>query len=152
LLYHLIRLIRDGSEPIQGAVEIGFEHAYGSKLFDELLSIMSAEATEITPECAMQFQNALSHGFKCSKSVSKKSSTINSKSRKVPAKHDELIACRVELDPSTWVCPVTGTQQHIASLSPAQKKALHDDLFQSVKDYKSLEEANKLNQFSQWLE
>ena len=97
------------------------------------------DAVEINPESATQLENALSLGHR------KNSATI-SPLRKL------LIATRVTLDPSTWLCPVNKTRQHLVSLHQSKKKQLHDDLLELVKDHMSSKAAKKLKLLSEWLE
>mmetsp|Transcript_6199 Transcript_6199/g.11077 ORF Transcript_6199/g.11077 Transcript_6199/m.11077 type:complete len:571 (+) Transcript_6199:132-1844(+) len=146
---------RNDALPIEGAVDIGYTHACGPKLFDEIASDMAAEALEITPECATQLQKALLSSASAHSTIAATSISSMEKQlppTQIPAKHNELVASRVDLDPSTWICPVTETQQHLVSLDPIKKKQLHDDLLELVKDHMSSKAANKLKDFSDWLE
>ena len=76
---------------------------------------------------------------------------------------NELAACRISLDRSTGVCPVTNAQQRLIILEPSQRKQLHDDLlnlsteqsakFAGRKVYDSPTRAREqLQLFSDWLD
>ena len=112
---------------------------------------LAAEAVEITPENAEQLQRGLKLGFKDFNTSTDMDSLIRSSQAEggqLPATHDELIARRVSLDPTTWTCDITRTQHHIVSMSRDQLNTLCDDIFESADE----ETCKKLLVFLTWLE
>lgn len=142
---------REDSKPIDGAIDIGYKHACGTQLFDEINSELANVAVAITKESATQLQNAICKGFKGTPMYRNKPVSQSDRLEQFPARHDEVVATRVRLDTSTCYCSVTKTQQHIASLSPEQKKIFYDDVLASVKDSHGHEAERRLKEFAEWL-
>ncbi|EJK63364.1 hypothetical protein THAOC_15979, partial [Thalassiosira oceanica] len=76
------------------------------------------------------------------------------------ARPNEVVACRVNLDRSTGVCPVTSAVQRLILLGPDERSRLHDDLLDlsaeqfeafSREDGKGRYARDELRSFSDWL-
>eukprot|EP00571_Detonula_confervacea_P017315 CAMPEP_0172298480 /NCGR_PEP_ID=MMETSP1058-20130122/1116_1 /TAXON_ID=83371 /ORGANISM="Detonula confervacea, Strain CCMP 353" /LENGTH=981 /DNA_ID=CAMNT_0013007755 /DNA_START=554 /DNA_END=3496 /DNA_ORIENTATION=- len=128
----------ENSPPIEGAIDLGYNHSHGPGLFDELATEMASDALEITSASARRLYNSLAIGFQ-SESNFDNENTIVSTLKEVhplvsmpltnqPTKSDEVVASKVSLNRSTGICPVTNAQQRLIILEPDQRQQLHDDL------------------------
>lgn len=119
-----------------------------------MLSDVAGQRREITPATAIQMQNALVQQFGSMYPPPRHGepsvwSTFDVPLRNMPAKANELLACRVEVDPSTWVCPVTKVRLRPKSLGAEKRKQMHGNLMAMVREQSTLVE--HLQSFSKWL-
>ena len=120
---------------------------------------MAAQAWEITPSSAMRLHNALVKEFENLYPPEKESTVISTLKewntsediavRDLPVKDNELLACRVEIDPSNWICPVTNTQLRSYSFKPANRKQIEENILDLVQKQSVL--VKELKKFSDWL-
>lgn len=156
----------ENSSPIEGALDLGLQHASGPELFDELVSEMADDVLEISSASASRLHNALAIGFKeqPKKNNLKEMHPLASMplSQK-PAGRNELVACKIALDRSNGICPVTNAQQRLIVLEPPQRRQLHDDLLKLSREQfakyvgrredESIDKATEeLQKFSDWLD
>jgi len=172
----------DDSPPIEGAIDLGYDHSHGPALFDELATEMAADALEITSSSARRLYNALAIGFP-NESSSPSSNPENQDTDVVVstlkevhplmsmpitrqlANGNTLVASRVSLDRSTGVCPVTEAQQRLVVLEEDQRGQLHNDLLDlsteqftkfagkmKGKDSADNKAREELQSFSDWLD
>ena len=156
----------DNSSPIEGALDLGLQHASGPELFDELLSEMADDVLEISSASASRLHNALAIGFKeqPKKNNLKEMHPLASMPlSQNPADSNELVACKIALDRSNGICPVTNAQQRLIVLEPSQRRQLHDDLLKLSREQfakyvgrrqdESVDRATEeLQKFSDWLD
>lgn len=126
---HVIAGIAEGgcfaasAEPIEGAKELGYRNPAGPGLFNELCSEMAAEVTEVPESSGKKLYNGLARGSP--KSNLKETSPLAplrvTDDRAPP---NELLACRVHIDPATGVCPRTGVTLRLIQLEDSQKEKL----------------------------
>ncbi len=162
----------DDSTPIEGAQDLGYNNSCGPQLFDEIATEMAGDVLEMSSGSARRMYNSLATGFQSD--ASDNDDPVISTLKEVhplmsmpltnqSAKHNEVVACRVSLDRSTGVCPVTNAQQRLMMLEPEQRKSLHDDLlslsteqfakFAGRKQSESPDKAREeLQKFSDWLD
>ena len=120
--------------------------------FDEILA---SNAREISQSSAIRLHNSLGKVFpnQNSSSPSKWNHGKDIPIRHVPAEDNELLVCKAEIDPSTWICKVTNKQlysySYSRSLAPAKQKLLYEDLLALGQKQSSL--VNELMKFSDWL-
>ena len=153
------------ASPIKGTSELGLVHGSGPELFNELVSEMADDVLEISSASANRLQNALATGFKDQPGHNLKEihSLASIPISHQPAEPDEVVACRIVLDRSSGICPVTDAQQRLLVLEQSQRRQLHDDLlalsreqfskFAGKRDDENPERAaEELQKFSDWLD
>ena len=135
---------------------------------------MAAEVLEISSSSARRLYNSLAVGFQSDcldnndghsiVSTLKEAHPLMSMSlTRQLAERNELVACRISLDRSTGLCPVTQAQQRLIILEPDQRTQLHNDLLklsteQSAKfagrkaDDSPTRAQEQLQLFSNWLD
>ncbi len=126
-------------------------------LFDEIAADMSSEVGAISSSLAIALHNTLMNEFSnlydkesgVSSSLTKWDKLNCPKLRKTTAKVNELLAYRVRIDPSTWVCNATGTQLNKTLLTKAQRAILLEDIFFLSKQQPSL--VSELHKFVKWM-
>jgi hypothetical protein len=145
---------------------LGLQHASGPELFDELVSEMADDVLEISSASASRLHNALAIGFKeqPKKNNLKEMHPLASMPlSQNPADSNELVACKIALDRSNGICPVTNAQQRLIVLEPSQRRQLHDDLLKLSREQfakyvrrrqdESVDRATEeLQKFSDWLD
>ena len=121
----------------------------GQKLFNEVVADLAAQNCEISQHSAINLHNALSKEHQSTLSEWKPS-------QDVPVRHaianneNELLACRGQIDPSTWICKATNIQLHTQSLDGAQREQLYDDILDLGQNQSTL--VKELRNFSDWME
>ena len=115
----------------------------GAKLFDEIVSDMAAQVSEISSSsCATRLQIALEKDY----NILNETNTTQIS----PTKHEKLLTGRVQIDPLTLSCPLTGVQMSSSStLSAGERKKMHDDILTLANMESSL--AFEMNMFLDWL-
>ena len=157
------------STPIECAKDIGYENECGPNLFNELLNEMSEDVLEISSASARRLHNALVVGFESEKAM-KLPKPIHSLAGVVLnnelAEDDELVASRVSIASKTGLCPRSGIRLRLIKLDKSHRSQLHSQLmnlsgeryqeFTQKKKFIRAEDknyaANRLNDFSNWLE
>ena len=110
---------------------------------------MAAQNSEIPQHSAIHLHNVLSKEYQSTLPEWKPS-------QDVPVRHakandeNELLACRVQIDPSTWICNVTNMQLHTQSLDEAKREQLYDDILDLGQNQSTL--VKELQKFSDWME
>ena len=121
------------------------------KLFDKVARGMINQTGSISPSSAKHLHNIL---VKKAAHFSQKGIDCDSPEdildRNTPAKVNELLSCRVEIDPVTSVCPVTGYSLDDHSLTREQRKMILDDILLIGEKHSSL--VKQLETFSDWLQ
>ena len=147
--------LHEDSDPIEGATtRLGFANACGPGLFDEVCGEMAADCLEITSASARRLSNAFAGGFAGYRprgggdgegsedgedsDEPSRTAVVSRIEEANPLKDmplsrrnappNEVVACRVNLDRSTGVCPVTSAVQRLILLGPDERSRLHDDL------------------------
>ena len=149
--------------PIKGAQKNGLRHACGVKLFDEIAANMASQVGEITPSSAMLLHNALAKAFESEPTTPSELRIVSTLQeleplesiieRRRPAKGNELLACRVDIQPSTWVCPVSNTQlRPYLPMEPAKREQMYDDLIALARAQENAASLDELKKFSDWLQ
>ncbi len=155
----------NNSTPIEGALGLGLNHASGPELFDELVSEMANDVLEISSASASRLHNALAIGFKDrpENNLKEMHPLASMPISRQPAQSNEVVACRISLDRSSGICPVTQAQQRLLVLEPSQRRQLHDDLLKLSReqfakfagkreDETEERAAEELQKFSDWLD
>ncbi len=150
------------AKDIENVRDLGYKHASGPELLDEVLNEMSEDVLEITSASARRLYNAIATGFHGVEGVDLK--PINSLGGLVmnnaTAKADELIASRVSIGATTGICPRSGAKLQLIKLQRDQRQQLHQGLLElaatSYEEYSgninSINIAEKnLNAFADWL-
>jgi len=150
--------------PIEGALDLGLNYESGPELFDELVAEMADDVLEISSASASRLHNALAIGFKerPENNLKEMHPLASMPISRQPAESNEVVACRISLDRSSGICPVTQAQQRLIVLEPSQRRQLHDDLltlsgeqfskFAGKRDDEAPERATEeLQKFSDWL-
>eukprot|EP00986_Skeletonema_menzelii_P007083 scaffold2736_cov212-Skeletonema_menzelii.AAC.3 len=153
------------SPPIQGISDLGLDNESGPELFNELVSEMADDVLEISSASASRLHNALAVGFKGrpENNLKEMHPLASMPVSRQPAESNEVVACRISLDRSSGICPVTNAQQRLLVLEPSQRRQLHDDLlslsrdqfvkFAGKREDESPERAaEELQKFSDWLD
>ena len=123
----------------------------GAKLFDEIAAGLATRSCEISSSSAIKLHNTIISSLK---ELGPSESGIPV--RDVPAMNAEVLACRVQIDPSTWICPVTNAQLISSGLEPSMRKQLHDDIIDlgrkiSGSKKKKAAAVAELKKFSDWM-
>ena len=124
-------------------------NARGQKLFDEVTADLATQNCEISQHSAIHLHNVLSKEHQSTSPEWKPS-------QDVPIRHamanneNELLAYRVQIDPSTWICKATNIQLHTQSLDGAQREQLYDDIMDLGQNQSTL--VKELRKFSDWME
>lgn len=141
----------------------------GVELFDEIASDMSDQAYKITKSSALQLHNALAKGSDNLYTNNSESSVISNLAewnesedvpvRDIPAKSNELLACRAVIDPFTGVCNVTNTQLRNKSLTQPEKRRMFQDILVlgeneelAGKKRMKVSAVKELRKFADWME
>ncbi len=162
------------SKPMEGAKDEGFTHDCGPKFFNELITHMSEDVLEISSASARRLYNALAIGMRHKKftnQIKSIHSLAGVAEENDEAEPNDLVASRVTVEKSTGKCPRSGVTLRLITLEKTQRQQLHQGLLELSKD--RFEEFNKdmggarmrknpennndwaaekLNQFSKWLE
>lgn len=156
------------SEPMEGAKEVGYKHECGPNFFDELITQMSEDVLEISGASARRLYNALADGMQHQKftnqikSIHSLAGVVQENDKAGP---NDLIASRVAVGKSTGQCPRSGIKLRLITLERKQRQQLHHSLLElstnRFEEFNSTRRksdrsddyaAEKLNQFSAWLE
>ncbi len=153
------------SPSIEGISDLGLHNESGPELFDELVSEMADDVLEISSASASRLHNALAIGFKDrpENKLKEMHPLASMPVSRQPAESNEVVACRIKLDRSSGICPVTEAQQRLLVLEPSQRRQLHEDLlslsreqfskFAGKRDDETPERAaEELQKFSDWLD
>jgi len=103
----------------------------GAKLFDEIVTEMADDILEISCDCATKIRNGFAAGFfglETAKNLSEVPYDCALAPVKVMAPDNELVACRVIIDPETTLCPRTNTKLRLILLDEDQKDHVHSTL------------------------
>jgi hypothetical protein len=114
------------ADPIEIA-ELGYSPTAGPALLDQIVAEMAKEAIEIPEAFGKQLRNALAKGFPDS-NLEETNSFAPLKLTKARSPVDDLIACRVFIEPSTGECPVTGVKLRLIHLTEQEKEKLQKSL------------------------
>lgn len=111
---------------------------------------MSNQNYEISPSSAGALYNAFFPGSE-QDSDSERAASKGVPLKNVPARDDEILSCRVEVDPVTRVCAVTGTKlQQYGYLHAEERERLRKDFLDSVREQSS-QAVEHLGAFENWL-
>ena len=117
----------ENADPIDGAVDLGYENASGPGLFDELCSEMASEIIEVPETAGKKLYNSLARGFPGS-NLTETTSLAPLRITNVDAVSDDLFAGRVRVEPTTGVCPRTGVKLRLVHLTESQREKLVSSL------------------------
>ena len=159
------------SQALEGAKEVGYQHGYGAKFFDELATEMAEDVLEITGASARRLYNSLAEGMnhdEFSNDIEPIHSLAGVAQDSDPATPNDLIASRVAIEKSTGQCPRSGVKLRLIKLKEHERKQLHSGLLELSEDrFEEFHQvrnqgpkhsqwqnnaAAHLNRFSQWLE
>lgn len=122
-------LFHESATPVEGAKELGFSSGSGPSLFNELVTDMAQEVIEIPSSCAQRLCNAFLEGFPVSGSAAEKSGSLSPLKPAVDrAASDEMVACRVSIDPKTGACPRSGATLRLISLNQNEREQLRESV------------------------
>jgi hypothetical protein len=159
---------KSNSKPLEGAHKLGYRHAKGAELFDELVTEMSEDVLEISAASARRLHNALVEGLE-GEYFSDVAEPIHSLGgvvvRNEKAGDNDLVTSRVLIEKSTGYCPRTGVTLKLIKLEKDQQDQLHESLLELSKtrfeEFTGKNEirlqandeyaAEKLNEFAVWL-
>lgn len=156
---------RKDAQDVDGICDLGYIHASGPELFDELLNEMAEDVLEITSASARRLYNAIATGFEGVEGVELKpiDSLGGLVTNNVKAEKNELIASRVTIGETTGICPRSGAKLQLIKLQRDERQQLHQSLLQLAtsrfeefsgddRDGDSMDYAERsLNSFADWL-
>ena len=165
LPFYLQILIRPDAKDVESAHELGYNHAAGPALFDELMQEMADEVLEISSASARRLYNAIVEGFQEEDDYNTNLKPIHSLGGLIvdntKAKSDELIASRVAVGETTGNCHRSGVKLKLINLEKPERKQLHSSLIELSKtrfeefsrgNHSNADYAEKhLNTFADWL-
>jgi hypothetical protein len=112
------------SNPIEGALELGYSAACGPKLFDRLARDMSEDVLEITSASARRLYSAFESAYEgqaAAKKLVKMHPLAPLSIDNEPAEDGELIVSRVMVDSDNAVCPRSGATLRLINLEPDER-------------------------------
>ena len=133
---------RPDSQPIDGAVELGYNPAFGSGLLDALITDMAKDVLDISEDMAKSLQRGFAKGFEDKRLIALKD-TNRLEPLTLPCKPQTMIADRVTVDIDTGICAVTNSTLRLIVLEDQERSHVHDTLIQMAR-VKSIEYTSKL--------
>lgn len=157
------------AKPIEGAMEYGFTVASGPRLFDEIASEMAEEMLELTEYAAKILFDSFRLGYTDDPDgiVLETDEAIS----QCIELDERLLVGRVRVNDTTAVCPESGAQLRLFTLTDNQRRHVHDQLLEmagsqheefgeTLKKRGKIRETdprdgnyaiNELSKFSEWL-
>jgi hypothetical protein len=149
--YLLIALLcfSNGSRHLDDPSALGYTHASGPGLLDDLFYDMSQHVESISSASVMRLRRALIRGFNVNCSVeSRNSSLVPLQAAKEGEDPRKLLADRVSVDPSTGFCARSGVTLRQIGLDRKQKKQMTERLLKNVH---SPHKVKIMKEFCDWL-
>lgn len=155
---------RKNSNPIDGAIDLGYSVSCGPKLFDEIVQEMAEDVLEVSSASARRLYNALAIGFKdehMARNLKEMHSLAGMAHLNKSASANELVASRVTVDEKTAICPRTGATLRLIMLEQDEKSKLKLSLqelasIELVKFSKGKADSKRaveeLDHFADWLD
>jgi len=128
---------RFDSEPIDGAIDIGYSHGFGPDLLDQLLSDISADILEITNACVNRIRNSITvgfHGLDMAKNLSKIPYDCQLAPVTNIATNGELVASRVTVNNTSGSCPRTNVKLKLITLEKKHRDQIKETLLKMAGD------------------
>lgn len=133
---------RTDSQPIDGAVELGYCPAFGSALLDELIADMATDVLDISEDMAKSLQRGFAIGFEDKRLTELKEADCL-QPLTLPCEPQTMIADRVTVDIDTGICPATNSALRLIVLEDQERSHVHDTLIKMAR-VKSIEYTSKL--------
>jgi hypothetical protein len=130
------------SKPIGGAVDLGYNPAFGAGLLDRLVSDMAVDVLDISEDMAKLLHNGFATGFKHS-GMALLQEADQFEPLKKPCGPKTLVASRVSIDHDTGRCPATNSTLRLIVLEESQRWHVHDTLIDMAR-VKSIEYTSRL--------
>ena len=142
-------MVSNESKRLENPAALGYTHAYGRGLLDELFHDMSQHVESISSASAMRLRRAFLRGLKTDSSIEAHSSLLVPLRPTTEAKHPhDLVADRVSVDPSTGYCAQSGVTLRQIGLDQNQKKQMTERLLDNVH---SPHKVALMKEFCNWL-
>ena len=119
-------------------------NATGLKMFDEITTGMIGQVGSISQSSTIHLYNILSKEANLDELTSRLSEYPLDEVRRTIAKPNEILACRVSIDPLSSTCPVTKIQLYNYTITLEERKQMFEDIL-ALGDV-------ELKRFSKWLD
>jgi pentatricopeptide repeat protein len=122
------------AEPIDGALELGFNPPCGPGLMNQLVTALAEDVIQVTPALAKRLHTAMTKAFKNDdrgrnlEALHPLAPLLPDNTKEEAGDIEEVIACRVEIDTTTGICPKTGARLRLINLVGPERQKLKDGL------------------------
>lgn len=158
---------RNSYPAINGVTDLGYVHASGPGLFDEIVAEMAEDVMEISAAGARRLHNAVALCFQ-GENIIGRVEPINTMAgvpeNNLQAENNELILSRVTVEKTTGLCPRSGVKLQLIKLKKNEQNQLYRSLLelsrQKFEDFTAGNNgtpkgdhfaAEQLNHFANWL-